>query len=136
MDRKLKTIFPVSGIFPGKSDSVILLGFECTISPQNLIKIVGTIFEKIIFFIFSYVNYLQEDPRYRIWTRSVDWFRLYDQWRTDRQTDAHTHTHTQTFFLKHIFRLWEWCRIKNHKKIKVEFFDECNTSFTPTVARK
>ena len=26
----------------------------------------------------------------------------------DRQTD------TYTFFLKHVFRLWEWCRIKNH----------------------
>ena len=28
-DRKLKTIFLVSSIFPGKTDSVILLGFEC-----------------------------------------------------------------------------------------------------------
>ena len=36
---------------------------------------------------------------------------------TDRQhTHTHTHTHTQTFFLKHIFRLWEWCRMENHKK--------------------
>ena len=33
--RKLKTIFIVSGIFPGKADSVILLGFECTINPQK-----------------------------------------------------------------------------------------------------
>ena len=41
-----KTIFLVSGIFPGKADSVILLGFECTIKPQNLIKIVRAIFEK------------------------------------------------------------------------------------------
>ena len=46
-DRKLKTIFLVSRIFPGKADSVILLGFECTINPQNLNKIVRTIFEKI-----------------------------------------------------------------------------------------
>ena len=45
--KNLKYIFPVSGIFPGKADSVILLGFECTINPQNLIKIVGAIFEKI-----------------------------------------------------------------------------------------
>ena len=43
-DRKLKTIFPVSGIFSGKADSVILLGFECTLNPQNLIKIVIAIF--------------------------------------------------------------------------------------------
>ena len=39
----------------------------------------------------------------------------------DGQIDTHTHTHThartQTFFLKHILRLWERCRIKNHKKI-------------------
>ena len=41
--------------------------------------------------------------------------------QTDRQTHTHTHTHTQTFFLKHIFRLWEWCRIKNYKKSKSNF---------------
>ena len=39
MDRKLK-IFPGTKIFPGKSDSAILLGYECTINPQNLMKIV------------------------------------------------------------------------------------------------
>ena len=46
-DRKLNTIFLVSGIFPGKADSVILSGFECTINPQSLMKIVGGIFEKM-----------------------------------------------------------------------------------------
>ena len=51
-ERKSKTIFVVSGIFSGKVDSVILLGFECTINPQNLIKIVGAIFEKIKIFNF------------------------------------------------------------------------------------
>ena len=75
-------MFVVSGIFPGKADSVMLLVFECTINPQNLIKIVGAIFEKInIFNFFSCEltlilgvggklkkdsRYLQEDPRYRI----------------------------------------------------------------------
>ena len=44
--RKLKTIFLVSGIFSEKANSVILLGFECTINPQNLIKTVRAIFEK------------------------------------------------------------------------------------------
>ena len=39
-----KTIFLVSANFPGKADSVILLGFECTINPQHLIKTVGAIF--------------------------------------------------------------------------------------------
>ena len=77
-------------------------------------------------------RYLQEDPRYRIWTRSVNWFRLYVRRRSHRQTDRYTHTHTHTyihtFFLKHIFRLWEWCRMKNNQKIKVENFDDCNTS--------
>ena len=46
-------IFPVSGIFPGKFDSIILLGLECTINPQNLMKIVGAIFEKIKFLVVS-----------------------------------------------------------------------------------
>ena len=50
--QKIKTIFKVSGIFPGKADIIILLGFECTINSQNLIKIVGAVFEKIIFFYF------------------------------------------------------------------------------------
>ena len=47
MENNLKYIFPVSGIFSGKADSVILLDFECTINPQILIKIVGAIFEKM-----------------------------------------------------------------------------------------
>ena len=53
-NRKLKTIFLVSRIFSGKDDSVILLGFECTINPQNLIKIVRAIFEK--FEIFNFLS--------------------------------------------------------------------------------
>ena len=49
-DRKLKTIFLVSGIFPGKVVSVIFLGFECSINPQNFMKIVGAIFDKMKYF--------------------------------------------------------------------------------------
>ena len=49
-DGKKLNIFPVSGIFPGKFASITLLGFECTINPQNLIKIVGAVFEKIKIF--------------------------------------------------------------------------------------
>ena len=57
-DRKLKTIFLISGIFPGKADHVILLRFEYTINPENLIKIVGAVFKKNNFFIFfSHMNY-------------------------------------------------------------------------------
>ena len=48
--KKFKLFFPVSEIFPGKPDSIIQLCFECTVNPQNLIKIVGAIFEKIKFF--------------------------------------------------------------------------------------
>ena len=51
---KSKSIFLVSGIFSGRSDSVILMGFELTRNPQNLIKIVRAIFEKfekLIFFL-------------------------------------------------------------------------------------
>ena len=56
MVRKLKTVFLVSGIFPGKADYVILLGLKCAINSQNLIKIVGAIFEKMeIFNFFLYV---------------------------------------------------------------------------------
>ena len=49
---KLKNMFLVSRIFPGKADSVILLGFECTTNSQILIKIVKAIFEKIEILIF------------------------------------------------------------------------------------
>ena len=60
-DIKLKNIFLVRRIFPGKADSAIFLGFECTINPQNLMKIVGTIFEKmknlIFFLIWATLNF-------------------------------------------------------------------------------
>ena len=148
-DRKLKIIFLVSWIFPGKADSVILLGFECSINPQNLMKIVGAIFEKIdIFYFFLMWTTLNFRGRGKTKKKARDIYnRTLDmEFGRDRSTglgstigdgltDRHTHTH---IFLKHIFRLWEWCRIKNHKKkkIEVEFFYGCNTSFIPNVARK
>ena len=115
--QKIKNYFSNFRNFSGKPDSVILLGFECTINPQNLMKIVGATFEKIKFFNFflmwttpnfrvrgklkkKKLEILTRGPRYQSWTRSVYRFRLYDRWRSDR----HTHTHT-FFFLKHIFRL-------------------------------
>ena len=58
MDRKWNTSFLGSGIFPGSGGSAILLGFECIINPQNLMKIVRAIFEKFkILKKISYVNY-------------------------------------------------------------------------------
>ena len=46
--QKIKNYFPsFRDFFSDKADSVILLGFECTINPQNLNKIVRDIFKKI-----------------------------------------------------------------------------------------
>ena len=38
--QKIKNYFLVSVIVSGKAEGIILLGFECIINPQNLIKIV------------------------------------------------------------------------------------------------
>ena len=54
--QKIKNYFSSFKDFPAKADSVIFLGFECTLDPQNLIKIVGAIFEKMKFFS-SFVKY-------------------------------------------------------------------------------
>ena len=45
--QKIKNYLSSFRDFYGKTDSVILLGSECTINPQNLMKIVGAIFEKM-----------------------------------------------------------------------------------------
>ena len=52
-------LFSVSGIFPRKADNIILLGSEYTINPQNLIKFVVAIFQKISiqFFMWSALNF-------------------------------------------------------------------------------
>ena len=50
--QKIKNNVLFSEISPEKADSVILLVFECTINPQNLIETVGAIFEKFKFFKF------------------------------------------------------------------------------------
>ena len=47
MSLESKSIILVTRIFSGKADSATLLGFECTINPDNLMKIVVAIFEKI-----------------------------------------------------------------------------------------
>ena len=155
--RRKKNIFSVSRIFPGKVYSIIQLGFECTINPQNLFKIVGVIFQKIEILIFLLCElplilvvgenwkygsrYLREDPRYRFWTRSIDWCRLYvrrlSDRQTDRQTGRHTHTHTYRHFSSNTFlECGSDVESKTIKKIEVEFFDDCNTSFIPNVARR
>ena len=42
-----ENIILVTRIFPGKAERAILLSFECAINPQNLMKIVGAIFDKM-----------------------------------------------------------------------------------------
>ena len=105
-------------ILPGKADSVVLLGLECTINSQHLIKIVRAILGKIEFLIFFLMRttftlrgrgktnkncsrYIQQDLICRISTISVNWVRLYVRRRSYR------HTRTHILFLKHIFRLRE-----------------------------
>ena len=44
--KNLTFIFTASGNFPGKADSVILLGLECTINLQNWIKIIESFLTK------------------------------------------------------------------------------------------
>ena len=108
--RKFKTIFLVSGIFPGKADSVILLGFECTINLQHLIKIVEAIFEKINFFlVWTTLNFrgrgkLKKKKARDIYKRALDIEferdRLIGLGSTigDGQTDTHTRIFSKTHF--------------------------------------
>ena len=42
----LRFIFTASGNFPGKADSVILLGLECTTNLQKWIEIIETFLKK------------------------------------------------------------------------------------------
>ena len=108
-----KFFFSVSGIFSRKAESVTLLVFECTVNPQILMEIVQAIFKKteILNFFLCELSlilgvrgklkkgsrYLQDNPIYPIWTRSVNWFRLYvrrpSHKQTDRQTDIFSKTH-------------------------------------------
>ena len=44
--KKIKNYFSSFKDFPGKADSVILLGFECTINTQNLNKLFRAILRK------------------------------------------------------------------------------------------
>ena len=123
----------MSGIFPGKADSVILLRFECTINSQNLMKIVEAIFEKIkilnFFLMWTTLNF-RVRGKIKKPTRDIYMRTLHIEFERDRSIglgsmigDVQTHTHTHThFFLKHICRLWEWCRMKNRKKNRSRIF--------------
>ena len=53
----------------------------------------------------------------------------------DGQTDTHTHTHTHTHCFQNTF-LDSRSDVESKIKSKSNFFDDCNTSFTPNLARK
>ena len=134
------------------------MGFECTINSQNLNKIVGAIFGKIEIFNFFL---MWTTLNFRVWGKTNKTARdiykrtLDIEFERDRsiglgctigdvQTDRHTHTHThthrkrerETLFLKYIFRLWEYCRIKNHQENRSNIFFTIAISFTPNVTQK
>ena len=55
--QKIKNYFSSLRNFLEKVNSVILFGFESTINSQNLIKIIGSIFDKFEILNFFLVNY-------------------------------------------------------------------------------
>ena len=100
-------------------------------------KIVGAIFEKLeilnFFLMWTTLNFRSRGKTKKTARdiymrtlyieferdRSIGLGSMFGDGHTDGQTDRHTHTHTHRhFFLKHIFRLWGWCRMKNNKKSK------------------
>ena len=95
-------------IFPEKTNSAILLGFECAINPQNLIKIVEAIFEKIKFFfscelplILGVGVKLKKAGDICKRTLDIEFERDrsigLDSTIGDKQTDTHTHTQRHFF---------------------------------------
>ena len=94
-----------------------MLGFECTINPQNLIKIVEPFLRNSKFF--SNVNYLNFRGRGKTKKTARDIYMrtLYIEFERDRSiglgstfgdghTDTHTHTHTHTQTLIFIYKIY------------------------------
>ena len=68
-----RRIIIVTRIFPGKSDGALLLGFECTINPQNLMKVIAAVFQKMkIFYFFLMGSTLNFGGRSKRKRRRVD----------------------------------------------------------------
>ena len=132
-EKKIKIFFLDSGNFPGKAGSVILSSFECTINPQNLIKLLKPFFIKSNFHFSSYVNYpsIQWQGRTKKTARDICKRTLGIEFKRDRSiglgatfgdshtdTSAHARTHAETYiYLKRTFRLWE-----NHQLSKQNFW--------------
>ena len=120
--QKIKNYFSSFKDFSGESRC---WASNVLINTQNLNKIVRAIFEKIdFFFLCELPLILGLGRKIKKTTRDICKRNLHIEFERDRsiglgstigegQTDRHrhTHTHTHTFFLKHIFRLLEWCRI-------------------------
>ena len=111
--QKIKNYFSSFGDFPGNADSIILLGFECTINEQNLIKIVGAIFEKIkifnFFLMWTTLNFRGRGKTKKtardIYKRTLDIaferdrsVGLGSMSATDGRTDRHTDIFSKTYF--------------------------------------
>ena len=100
MDRKLKNIYFSLKDLPGMADSVIFLSFECTINPQNFVKIVQAVYQKTkilnFFLMWTTLNFEGRSKKKKetgnigkgtlIWTRLVSWFRRYVTWDSKLKT--------------------------------------------------
>ena len=79
--RKLKKkYFSSFKDFSGEISSVTLFSFECTINPQNLIKIAWAIFEKIkisIFFVMWTILNFKGRSKAKVWPRNIYKMTLY-----------------------------------------------------------
>ena len=110
-NRKLKNIFLVRRIFPGKADSAIFSGFERTINSQKLMKIVRAIFEKLNFFFLCELPFiLRVDRKVKTRVRDICERTLDIDFERDRPIglgstfgDGQTDTHTDIFFCKTLF---------------------------------
>ena len=104
-----KQFFYFQGFFRGKQ-IVLLLGFKYTINPENLIKIVGAIFEKIkifnFFLMWTTLNFRGGEKTKKtapdIYMGTLD-----IEFERDRSIGLGS---TKGDGQIHIFRLWEWCR--------------------------
>ena len=108
--KKVKNYFSSSRDFSRKADSIILLGFKCTINPRNVIEMIRAIFEKIkivnFFFFIWNTGTLNFKCRWKIknsWTldikfeqdQSISFSTTVANGLSYTHTHTHTHTHTQ-----------------------------------------
>ena len=116
----------VTRIFQGKADSAILLGFECTINPQNFMNIVWAIFEKmkiLNFFLCELPLILRVGGKLKKMARDICTRTLYIEFERDRSIglgstfdDGHTENknkrygHTAHTFSRLMLKVIIWGR--------------------------